>query len=86
MHSGFLFPFILDHHYPAQLVRGFTLSDLLDKLWSQVGVFPSPPGFTLSDLLDKLWSQVGVFPSPPVRTFIFIVHRVQHSHFSAIFF
>ena len=26
----------------AQPVRGLTLGDLLDKPWSQVGVFPSP--------------------------------------------
>ena len=34
------------HFYflPAQLVRGLTLNDILDKPWSQVpGVFPSIP-------------------------------------------
>ena len=33
-----LFYFSFNHHFycPAQLVGGFTLSDLLDKPWSQV--------------------------------------------------
>ena len=42
-----LFYFILfyfDHYvyFPAQLVGGFTLSDLLDKPWSQVSSLPPP--------------------------------------------
>ena len=39
------FYFSFNHHFycPAQLVGGFTLSDLLDKLWSQVSSLP-PPG------------------------------------------
>ena len=43
-HSIFLIFFFPDHFYfPAQLVGGFTLSDLLEKPWSQVGVVPSSP-------------------------------------------
>ena len=42
----FVFVFVLNHfHFPAQLVGGFTLSDLLDKPWSQVGVVPSSPRY-----------------------------------------
>ena len=59
--SGTRYVFILFYFYhfyfPAQLVGGFNLSDLLDKPWSQV-----------SSLL------------PPGRAFVFIAHRVQHSH------
>ena len=43
--------FVNYHHFyfPAQLVvGGFTLSDLLDKPWSQVGVVPSPPRYVPS--------------------------------------
>ena len=60
----FFFSSFFSHHFcfPAQLVGGFPLSDLLDKPWSQV-----------SSLL------------PPVRAFIFIAHRVHHSHCSSIF-
>ena len=37
--SHFYHFFNVNHFYfPAQLVGGFTLSDLLDKPWSQVGV------------------------------------------------
>ena len=36
-------------------------------------------GFDLSDLLDKPWSQVSSL-LPPGRAFVFIAHRVQHSH------
>ena len=50
-------------YFPAQLVGGFTLSDLLDK----------PRGHRCRPF------------SPPVRAFIFIAHRVQHSHCSSIF-
>ena len=40
--------FVFDHHFyfPVQLERGFTLSDLLDKPWSQVSSL-SPPGTCL---------------------------------------
>ena len=46
-----------DHHFlffnrhfcfPAQIVGGFTLSDRLDKPWSQVGVVPSLPRYVPS--------------------------------------
>ena len=40
--------FLYHFYFPAQLVGGFTLSDLLDKPWSQVGVIPSPPRYVLS--------------------------------------
>ena len=44
-----VFFFFSDHFYfPAQLVGGFTLSDLLDKPCSQVGVVPSPPRYVPS--------------------------------------
>ena len=43
-----MFCFFLDHFYfPAQLIGGFTLSDLLDKPWSQVSSL-LPPGTFLS--------------------------------------
>ena len=44
----YLFFFFLNHHFcfPAQLVGGFTLSDLLDKPWSQVS-YLLPPGTCL---------------------------------------
>ena len=48
--ASFFF-FFSDHHFylPAQLVGGVTLSDLLDKPWSQdLGVVPSPPRYVLS--------------------------------------
>ena len=37
--------FIFHHrfYFPAHLVRGFTLSDLLGKPWSQVSFLPPPP-------------------------------------------
>ena len=42
------FVFLFSHHFyfPAQLVGGFTLSDLLDKPWSQVSSL-LPPGTCL---------------------------------------
>ena len=43
-YSVFLGPSL---HFPAQLVGGFTLSDLLDKPWSQVSSL-LPPGYLLA--------------------------------------
>ena len=42
------FFFFFQHHFyfPALLVGGFTLNELLDKSWSQVSTF-SPPGTCL---------------------------------------
>ena len=50
--DGYFFPdhFFLNHHFyfPAQLVGGFTLSDLLDKPWSRVlSLFPPGTAFIL---------------------------------------
>ena len=63
-HSSPPFFFVFDHHFffPAQLFGGFTLSDLLDKPWSQV---PSllPPGTCLPFL-----SRIG-FSIPTARRF-----------------
>ena len=41
---------VYNHHFyfPAQLVGGFTLSELLDKPWSQVGVVPYHPRYVPS--------------------------------------
>ena len=42
--SPFFFFVVVDHHFyfPAQLVGGFTLSDLMDKPWSQVSSLLPP--------------------------------------------
>ena len=42
--SFFLLSFLLNHHFhfPAQLVGGFTLRDLLDKSWQQVSSLLRP--------------------------------------------
>ena len=60
----FIFPFFLNHHFhfPAQLVGRFTLSDLLDKPWSQVSSL-LPPGTYLQFL-----SRIG-FSIPTARRF-----------------
>ena len=42
-------------------------------------------GFTLDDLLDEPWSQVSTLPPPRYVPFMFVAHRVQHSHCSSIF-
>ena len=57
--SFFSFPFFFNHHFyfPAQLVGGFTLSDLLDKPWSQVSSLP--PGTCLQFLSRKGFSSVN---------------------------
>ena len=54
----------IDHHFyfPAQLVGGFALSDLLDKPWSQVSSL-LPPGTCLQFL-----SRIGV-SIPTARRF-----------------
>ena len=49
-------------YFPAQLVGGFTLSDLLDKPWSQVSSL-LPPGTCL-----KFLSRMG-FSIPTARRF-----------------
>ena len=48
--SSCIYIYIFNRHiyFPAQLVGGFALSDLLDKQWSQVGVVPSPPQYVPS--------------------------------------
>ena len=53
----------------AQLVRGFALSDLLDKPW---------PRWTSR-------GHVCLSVYPPVRTFACIARKVQLSHFSAFY-
>ena len=58
----FLFCFNHHFHFPAQLVGGFTLSDLLDKPWSQVSSL-LPPGTCLQFL-----SRIG-FSIPTARRF-----------------
>ena len=59
----FVFVFVLNHfHFPAQLVGGFTLSNLLDKSWSQVSS-PLPSGTCLHFL-----SRIG-FSIPTARRF-----------------
>ena len=60
----FFFLFFFNHHFyfPAQLVGGFTLSDLLDKPWSQVSSL-LPPGTCLQFLL-----RIG-FSIPTARRF-----------------
>ena len=60
--GGPSFDFFDHFYFPSQLVGGYTLSNLLDKPWSEVSTVP-----------------------PPVRAFIFIAHRVQHSHCWSIF-
>ena len=49
-HTAHAFSLLFLHHFyfPAQLVGGFTLSDLLNQPWSQVGVIPSPPRYVHS--------------------------------------
>ena len=60
----FVYFVYFDHkfHFPAQLVGGFTLSDFLDKPWSQVSSL-LPPGTCLQFL-----SRVG-FSIPTVRRY-----------------
>ena len=63
--ASIFFFFSLNHfHFPAQLVliRGFTLSDLLDKPWSQVS-YLLPPATCLQFL-----SRIG-FSIPTARRF-----------------
>ena len=63
----FSFLFLNHHfHFPAQLVfiGGFTLSDLLDKPWSQVSSSLLPPGTCL-----QLLSRIG-FSVPTARRFL----------------
>ena len=64
---SFFFLFSSDHHccyFPAQLVGGFTLSDLLDKPWSQVPSlsplgtclhFLSRIGFSIPRCVLQVW-------------------------------
>ena len=59
---SFCFIFFHRFYFPAQRVGGFTLSDLLDKPWSQVSSL-SPPGTCLQVL-----SRIG-FSIPTVRRF-----------------
>ena len=60
----FCLVFFYRHFYvQAQLVGGFTLSDLVDKPWSQVGFVPSPPRYVPS----ILW-RIG-FSIPTARRF-----------------
>ena len=61
---SFFFLVVVDHHFyfPAQLVGGVTLSDLLDKPWSQVSSL-LPPGTCLQFL-----SRIG-FGIPTARRF-----------------
>ena len=62
-HSVLFIYFFNDHfHFPVQLVGGFTLSDLLDKPWSQV-----PPLFPPGTCLQFL-SRIG-FSIPTARRF-----------------
>ena len=59
----FILFFLFQHFYfPAQVVGGFTLSDLLDKPWSQVSSL-LPPGTRLQFL-----SRIG-FSIPTARRF-----------------
>ena len=60
----FIYLYFFYHHFlfPAQLVGGFSFSDLLDKPWSQVSCL-SPPGTSL-----ELLSRVG-FSIPTARRF-----------------
>ena len=79
-----------------RVVRAFDISKVMSALVSYIdgvtgGV--SKEGcelgdITLGDLLDKVmpWSHVSSPPPPPpapVLAFIFIVHKVRRSHFSA---
>ena len=57
---SFFFFFNHDFHFPAPLVGGFTLSNLLDKPWSQVSSL-LPPGTCLQFL-----SRIG-FSIPTAR-------------------
>ena len=65
-HSSPPFFFVFDHHFffPAQLFGGFTLSDLLDKPWSQVPSlsplgtclhFLSRIGFSIPRCVLQVW-------------------------------
>ena len=60
-----LFFFCFNNHFyfRAQLVGGFTLSDLLDKPWSQVSA-PSPSGMCLHFYRAQAW-----FSIPTARRF-----------------
>ena len=63
-HSPPVIIFYKNHFYfPAQLVGGFTLSDLRDKPWSQVSSLLPPPGTCLQFL-----SRIG-FSIPTARRF-----------------
>ena len=77
----FCFDSIFDHHlhFPAQLVGGFTLSNLLDKSWSQVSS-PLPSGTCLHFL-----SRIG-FSIPSARRFSSNVANSTLSRFPLIIF
>ena len=72
----FLF-FVFHHHFyfPAQLVVDFTLSDLLDKPWSQVSSL-LPPGSCLQFL-----SRIGYSAFPLLVDFF---HRMLPTHALAL--
>ena len=58
-----VFVFLDDRHFYSPPVRGFGLSDLLDKPWSQVGVFPFPP------VLDFIFNRAKGSAFPPFSFF-----------------
>ena len=76
-----------------------SLSYLLDKSWCRGHIYQvwfsgsSEEGFSTfcdhglhcsDELMRRTTNRCRTF-SPPVRAFLFIAHRVQHSHYSSIF-
>ena len=74
----FFFSFFFITYFPAQLVGGFTLSDLLDKPWSRVASLP--PGTCLQFL-----SRTG-FSIPTARRFSSNVANSRSRAFRSSFF
>ena len=63
----------LNHHVhcPAQIVRGFTLSDLLDKPWSQVSSLLTPPVHAFTLIAQKVQhSHFSAFCARRFRRFL----------------
>ena len=75
------FLFFFSHHFffPAQLVGGFTLSDLLDKPWSQVSSLLPP------DTCLQFLSRIG-FSIPTARRFSSNVANSRSRAFRQSFF
>ena len=76
-----VFVFLDDRHFYSPPVRGFGLSDLLDKPWSQVGVFPFPP------VLDFIFNRAKGSAFPPFSFFSMLLvdlHQIRPTRSSSV--